>query len=165
MQLKDVLTTGEVADLLKVTTNTVAKWFDAGLIDGFKHPGSNTRRISKQEFLKFTEKHDIPVKRLQKEPFLTTAQCARLCFVTTNTITKWIDRGLLTGFSLGTERRLVFHRDLIRFMKDKKIPLIRAKDFVPKMPGQEVKKPKKKARKGAKRGPKKKRGRKKKRKR
>jgi hypothetical protein len=37
----------------------------------------------------------------------------------------------------------VFHRDLIRFMKDKKIPLIRAKDFVPTMVGEE-KKPKKK---------------------
>jgi len=158
MQLKDVLTTGEVATLLKVTTNTVAKWFDAGLIDGFKHPGSNTRRISKQELLKFVDKHNVPLKRLQKEPFLTTAQCAQLCFVTTNTITKWIDRSLLPGFSLGTERRLVFHRELIRFMKDKKIPLIRAKDFVPTMVGEEKKtakkrKPGKKAkRKGKKRG-------------
>ena len=67
MQLKEVLTTGEVAELLKVTTNTVAKWFDAGLVEGFKHPDSNTRRISREEFLKFVDKHDIPLKRLQKE--------------------------------------------------------------------------------------------------
>jgi len=136
MKLKDVLTTGEVADFLKVTTNTVAKWFDQGLIKGFKHPGSNTRRVSKKDLEKFLKKNDIPFNRFQKEPFLTTAQCAKLCFVTTNTVTKWIDKDLLPGFNLGTERRLVFYRDLVRFMKSNKIPLARLKNFKPPEPGQ-----------------------------
>ena len=155
LQLKYVFTTGEVARLLKVTTNTVSKWFDAGFIKGFTHPGSTTRRVSKEDLDKFIKKHDIPLKRLQKDPFLTTAQCATFCFVTTHTITKWIDRGLLPSFNLGTDRRLVFYRDLLRFMKDNKIPLGKIKDFTPPKPDEE--KPRKKPtngrkKKGKKRG-------------
>jgi hypothetical protein len=141
-KFKDVYTTGEIGELMKVTTNTVAKWFDAGFIEGFKHPGSNTRRISGREFERFISKHDIPFKRLQKEHFLTTAKCAKLCFVTTNTVTKWIDKGLLPGFNLSTERRLVFYRDLVKFMKENKIPLTRLNKY---KPGESRKKPRKKS--------------------
>jgi len=152
MPLGEVLTTGQVAGLLRVTTNTVSKWFDAGLMDGFKHPGSSTRRISKNEFIKFVEKHDIPLLRLQKEAVLTTAQCARLCFVTVNTITKWIDLGLLTGFSLGTERRLIFHRDLIRFMRDRKIPLSRVGEIQSEVEAQMASPEEKRSKRGRKPG-------------
>jgi excisionase family DNA binding protein len=158
MKLKDVYTTGEVAKLLKVTTNTVAKWFDAGMLKGFTNPGSSARRITGDELGKFISKHDIPLKRLQKEPFLTTAQCAKLCYVTTNTATKWIDIGSLPGFSLGTVRRLVFYRDLVRFMKDNKIPLIELNKF---KPGE--KKPRKKSTNGRRKHKKRKPGRPKKR--
>ena len=146
LKTKEVLTTGEVGKLLKVTTNTIAKWFDQGFIQGFTHPGSNTRRISKDELEKFFIKHGIPYKRLQKEPFLTTAQCAKCCYVTTNTITKWIDNGHLDGFTLGTERRLVFHKDLVRFMKNSAIPLTQLNKMKIKTPEEapQEKKPKKK---------------------
>ena len=97
-----------------------------------------------KELEKFIEKHDIPFKRLQKEPFLTTAQCAKFCYVTTNTITKWIDSGLIPSFNLGTERRLTFYRDMLRFMKGNKMPLTRIKEFTPSEPGERPKSKKQK---------------------
>ncbi len=131
-RLPDVLTTGEAGRLLKVTTNTMAKWVDSGRIRGYKHPDSPTRRIGKQDLLKFVVKNNIPLERLQNELFLTTAKCAECCFVALNIVTKWIDTGKLPAFNLGTNRRLVFYRDLVKFMRKYKIPPTRVKKHAPK---------------------------------
>lgn len=120
---KDVLTTGEVARLLRVTTNTVVKWFEAGLLKGYTFPGTRTRRILRDSFEDFCRKRQIPIRRIQEEPFLTTGQCADACKVTVNTITKWVDKGLLHGFTIESDRRLVFLDDLKKFMQKNKMPL------------------------------------------
>ena len=37
---KDVLTTGEVAEICKVAPRTVSKWFDSGELEGYRISGS-----------------------------------------------------------------------------------------------------------------------------
>ena len=69
MNLKPVMTTTEVANILKVTNNTVSTWFDKGLIDGYRNPGASTRRIPENAFSEFVKTHKIPIARLQKEKF------------------------------------------------------------------------------------------------
>jgi excisionase family DNA binding protein len=140
---KDVLTTGEVARLLKVTTNTVVKWFETGLLKGYTFPGTKTRRILRDSFEKFCVQRKIPLKRIQVERFLTTGQCAEICNVTVNTITKWVDKELLPGFTIESERRLIFLRDLKRFMKQNGMPVERLGKYEKK------KTPKPPAKKGA----------------
>ena len=42
---KDILTTGEVAQICNVAPRTVSKWFDSGQLRGYRIPGSRDRRI------------------------------------------------------------------------------------------------------------------------
>ena len=50
---KKVFTTGELAEIFEVNINTVVKWFETGLLKGFKLPGSTARRVPRQELLEF----------------------------------------------------------------------------------------------------------------
>src|SRR5688500_1648862 len=43
-RVKDVLTTGKVAKICNVAPRTVSKWFDVGVLDGYRIPGSKDRR-------------------------------------------------------------------------------------------------------------------------
>jgi two-component system response regulator RpaA len=49
----EILTTGEVARLCKVAPRTVSKWFDAGHLKGYRLPGSNDRRIFRDDLVRF----------------------------------------------------------------------------------------------------------------
>ncbi|MHC4664077.1 MAG: helix-turn-helix domain-containing protein [Planctomycetota bacterium] len=130
MRQKEVYTSGDIARILKVTTNTVTKWFDQGVIKGYTLPGSKARRITASDFEAFIKRHEVPVGRLQKEASFTTAECAHFCFVTTNTVTKWADKGLLPCFNLGgSNRRLIFQKELVNFMKENSIPQDRLKNY------------------------------------
>ena len=40
-----ILTTGQCARICKVSTKTIVKWFDSGMITGHRVPGSTDRRI------------------------------------------------------------------------------------------------------------------------
>jgi excisionase family DNA binding protein len=66
MLKKDVLTTGQVAQLCNVAPRTVTKWFDSGQLRGYRIPGSKDRRIPLNELLRFMKAHDIPTDSLQK---------------------------------------------------------------------------------------------------
>jgi excisionase family DNA binding protein len=57
---KNVFTTGEVAKICNVASRTVTKWFDGGLIKGYRIPGSRDRRIPVTELRKFMKEHGIP---------------------------------------------------------------------------------------------------------
>ena len=57
---RDILTTGEVANICKVAPRTVSKWFDSGKLRGYRIPGSKDRRIPKAELLDFMDRHGIP---------------------------------------------------------------------------------------------------------
>lgn len=59
MQVKDVFTTGEVAKLCNVAARTVTKWFDNGLLKGYRIPGSRDRRIPREQLTRFMRAHGI----------------------------------------------------------------------------------------------------------
>lgn len=63
-QNKSVLTTGEVAKLCNVAPRTVAKWFDAGHLRGYRIPGSKDRRIPADQLVKFMQANNIPLNGL-----------------------------------------------------------------------------------------------------
>jgi two-component system response regulator RpaA len=59
--MKQTFTTGEVAKMINVATRTVAKWFDQGKLRGYRIPGSQDRRIPKEQLVRFLKDHGIPV--------------------------------------------------------------------------------------------------------
>ncbi len=61
---KQVFTTGEAADLCKVSQQTIIRCFDSGRLRGFRVPGSRFRRIPREELLRFMRENDIPTDGL-----------------------------------------------------------------------------------------------------
>lgn len=62
---KDILTTGEVANICNVAPRTVSKWFDSGQLRGYRIPGSKDRRIPLNSLIRFMKSHNIPLDGLQ----------------------------------------------------------------------------------------------------
>jgi excisionase family DNA binding protein len=62
---RDVLTTGEVANLCHVAPRTVSKWFDSGQLRGYKIPGSKDRRIPLNGLITFMKAHGVPLDGLE----------------------------------------------------------------------------------------------------
>lgn len=60
-QERQVFTTGQIAKLAKVAPRTVSKWFDSGILKGWRIPGSEDRRISRQNYLDFCREYNIPL--------------------------------------------------------------------------------------------------------
>lgn len=60
----DILTTGEAAHVCGVAPRTVTKWFDSGVLQGYKIPGSKDRRIPRESLIRFMKKHGIPINGL-----------------------------------------------------------------------------------------------------
>jgi excisionase family DNA binding protein len=58
---KKTATTTEAARLCGVSHSTVIKWFDTGLIEGFRLPGSGDRRLLLASLHKFMKENNIPV--------------------------------------------------------------------------------------------------------
>lgn len=58
---RNVLTTGEVAQICQVAPRTVSKWFDQGMIEGYKIPGSKDRRMLRESVVAFMQKNKIPI--------------------------------------------------------------------------------------------------------
>ena len=63
--LKDVFTTGEVAEICKLSQQTVIRCFDSGRLGGYRVPGSRFRRIPRDELIKFMKEHNIPLDLLE----------------------------------------------------------------------------------------------------
>ncbi len=57
---KQVFTTGEAAEVCKVSQQTIIRCFDAGRVNGFRVPGSRFRRIPREELMRFMRSNDIP---------------------------------------------------------------------------------------------------------
>lgn len=59
---RDVMTSGEVADVIGVASNTVGKFMKRGLLHGYLVPGSNHRLFRREEVLRFcrAQKVDVP---------------------------------------------------------------------------------------------------------
>ncbi|MHC4482179.1 MAG: response regulator [Planctomycetota bacterium] len=63
--MKDLLTTGEAAEICRVSQQTIIRCFDAGRLEGFRIPGSKFRRIPRQSLIKFMKENEIPLDSLE----------------------------------------------------------------------------------------------------
>ncbi len=80
-KLKDILTTGEVAQICKVAPRTVSKWVDTGQLRGYRIPGSRDRRVPLQQLIRFMRAHGMPLDNLDtgETRVLVVDQEADLC--------------------------------------------------------------------------------------
>jgi two-component system, OmpR family, response regulator len=58
--LKTVFTTGEAAEICKVSQQTIIRCFDSGRLKGFRVPGSRFRRIPREALIAFMKDNGIP---------------------------------------------------------------------------------------------------------
>jgi two-component system, OmpR family, response regulator RpaA len=65
--MNKVFTTGQVAKICRVARRTVSKWFDTGLLKGYLIPGSQDRRIPREQLIKFLKEHGMPLGELEEE--------------------------------------------------------------------------------------------------
>lgn len=63
--MKDLFTTGEAAEICKVSQQTIIRCFDSGRLEGFRIPGSKFRRIPRQSLVKFMKDNNIPLDKLE----------------------------------------------------------------------------------------------------
>jgi excisionase family DNA binding protein len=61
-----VYTTPQVASICRVAPRTVNKWFDSGRLRGYKIPGSNKRRIPREQLIRFLKEHGMPLGALEQ---------------------------------------------------------------------------------------------------
>jgi excisionase family DNA binding protein len=62
--MKDLFTTGEAADICRVSQQTIIRCFDSGRLKGFRVPGSKFRRIPRASLIRFMRDNDIPLDNL-----------------------------------------------------------------------------------------------------
>jgi excisionase family DNA binding protein len=63
--MKDLFTTGEAADICRVSQQTIIRCFDAGRLQGFRVPGSKFRRIPRPNLVRFMRENSIPLDNLE----------------------------------------------------------------------------------------------------
>ena len=63
--MKAVFTTGEAADVCKVSQQTIIRCFDSGRLRGFRVPGSRFRRIPRDALVAFMKENGIPPDSLE----------------------------------------------------------------------------------------------------
>ena len=62
--MKTVFTTGEAAEICKVSQQTIIRCFDSGRLKGFRVPGSRFRRIPREALIAFMKDNQIPIDGL-----------------------------------------------------------------------------------------------------
>ena len=65
-KIKDLLTTGEAADICNVSQQTIIRCFDSGRLTGFRIPGSRFRRIPRESLLKFMRENNMPMDGVER---------------------------------------------------------------------------------------------------
>jgi two-component system, OmpR family, response regulator len=63
--MKELFTTGEAADVCRVSQQTIIRCFDSGRLEGFRVPGSRFRRIPRDSLTKFMKDNSIPMDGLE----------------------------------------------------------------------------------------------------
>ena len=63
--MKSVYTTGEAAEICKVSQQTIIRCFDSGRLKGFRVPGSRFRRIPREALMQFMKDNGIPPDALE----------------------------------------------------------------------------------------------------
>jgi two-component system response regulator RpaA len=64
-KMKELYTTGEAAEICKISQQTIIRCFDAGRLEGFRVPGSRFRRIPRQSLIKFMKDNKIPLDAIE----------------------------------------------------------------------------------------------------
>jgi excisionase family DNA binding protein len=64
-KIKDLLTTGEAAEICNVSQQTIIRCFDSGRLEGFRIPGSKFRRIPRESLLKFMRDNNMPLGNIE----------------------------------------------------------------------------------------------------
>lgn len=105
---KDVLTTGEVAKICNVAPRTVSKWFDTGVLKGYRIPGSKDRRIPVSQLVRFMKEHGIPFDGVVggKTRILVVDDEAEVVDALTKVLSEQANyevRSATTGFAAGIE--------------------------------------------------------------
>jgi len=65
-KIKDLFTTGEAAEICKISQQTIIRCFDSGKLEGFRVPGSRFRRIPRESLLRFMKENGIPLDNLSQ---------------------------------------------------------------------------------------------------
>ncbi len=65
MRHKSVYTTGEAADVCRLSQQTIIRCFDSGQLQGFRVPGSKFRRIPRDALVKFMKANGIPLDGIE----------------------------------------------------------------------------------------------------
>ncbi len=64
---KKTFTTGQVAKICDVAPRTVSQWFDSGQLPGYRIPGSDDRRIPRENLIQFLRSNGMPLWELGQE--------------------------------------------------------------------------------------------------
>ncbi len=64
-KIKDLLTTGEAAEICSVSQQTIIRCFDSGRLEGFRIPGSRFRRIPRESLIKFMRENNMPLNNVE----------------------------------------------------------------------------------------------------
>ncbi len=64
MRDKAVYTTGEAAEICKLSQQTIIRCFDNGQLQGFRVPGSKFRRIPHADLIRFIKENNIPMDKI-----------------------------------------------------------------------------------------------------
>ncbi len=57
---KQIFTTGQAADICKISQQTIIRCFDSNKLKGFRVPGSRFRRIPREDLIRFMKENEIP---------------------------------------------------------------------------------------------------------
>jgi len=64
---KSVFTTGEAAEICRLSQQTIIRCFDSGQLPGFRVPGSKFRRIPRDKLIRFMKQNNIPLDSLESD--------------------------------------------------------------------------------------------------
>jgi excisionase family DNA binding protein len=94
--MRTVFTTGQVAKIAKVAPRTVSKWFDSGRLKGYRIPGSQDRRIPRENLIRFFKEYGMP----QGDELEEQAKV--------NILTVGLDPALMDVIKVGDDSKLAF---------------------------------------------------------
>jgi excisionase family DNA binding protein len=104
---KRIFTTGEAAEVCKVSQQTIIRCFDAGRLGGFRVPGSKFRRIPRADLLKFMRANEIPTDVLEavaQKRVLVVDDDAAIVELFQDVLSRddrWCVRTAMTGYDAG----------------------------------------------------------------
>ncbi len=62
--MKEIFTTKEVSDILKISVSTVTRFLKNSKIHGFRHSPDSYWKVTRKELIKYMQEHNIPMEFL-----------------------------------------------------------------------------------------------------